>query len=212
MAYCAHCGSEVKDAGAVFCSACGRPLGGGAAAPAPKAGMPNALIVLIVLAACLVAAVPIIGIVAAIAIPNLLTAMDRAKQMRTMADLHLLAGAVEMYQVDNDAYPSARSLDELRPILVPQYIKEIPARDGWGRPFVYACARDESADAAPAGAATGAGAGPCTIAWLASGGKDGQLDHHSFSEYSEGVASEFNCDIVFMNGKPLQYPRNIPRR
>ncbi|HMC21457.1 MAG TPA: prepilin-type N-terminal cleavage/methylation domain-containing protein, partial [Thermoanaerobaculia bacterium] len=39
--------------------------------------------------------VAIIGILAAIAIPNLLTAMQRSKQKRTMADMRTIATAWE---------------------------------------------------------------------------------------------------------------------
>jgi general secretion pathway protein G len=42
--------------------------------------------------------VAIIGIIAAIAIPNLLNAIDRGKQKRTMADLRSIGTAVESYQ------------------------------------------------------------------------------------------------------------------
>ncbi|PYT07794.1 MAG: hypothetical protein DMF49_07090 [Acidobacteria bacterium] len=43
--------------------------------------------------------VAIIGIIAAIAIPNLLNAIDRGKQKRTMADIRSVGTAVEEYAV-----------------------------------------------------------------------------------------------------------------
>src|SRR6266704_329694 len=49
--------------------------------------------------------VAIIGIIAAIAIPNLLNAIDRGKQKRTMADERSIGTAVESYAVDNNFYP-----------------------------------------------------------------------------------------------------------
>src|SRR5512132_3586640 len=48
--------------------------------------------------------IAIIGILAAIAIPNLLNAVQRGKQKRTMADMRSLATAVEAYAVDNNNY------------------------------------------------------------------------------------------------------------
>src|SRR5436190_21986828 len=51
--------------------------------------------------------IAIIGILAAIAIPNLLNAVQRGKQKRTMADMKALAVALEAYQVDNAVYPAA---------------------------------------------------------------------------------------------------------
>ena len=50
--------------------------------------------------------IAIIGILAAIAIPNLLNAVQRGKQKRTMSDMRALATAVEAYAVDNNVYPS----------------------------------------------------------------------------------------------------------
>ncbi len=49
--------------------------------------------------------IAIIGILAAIAIPNLLNAVQRGKQKRTMSDMRALATAVEAYAVDNNTYP-----------------------------------------------------------------------------------------------------------
>ena len=51
--------------------------------------------------------IAIIGILAAIAIPNLLNAVQRGKQKRTMADMKALAVALEAYKVDNSVYPAA---------------------------------------------------------------------------------------------------------
>ena len=53
--------------------------------------------------------IAIIGILAAIAIPNLLNAVQRGKQKRTMSDMRALATAVEAYAVDNSSYPAAAS-------------------------------------------------------------------------------------------------------
>jgi type II secretion system protein G len=49
--------------------------------------------------------VAIIGILAAIAIPNFLQAQVRSKVARTQADMRNVAGAVEMYFVDQNKYP-----------------------------------------------------------------------------------------------------------
>ena len=44
--------------------------------------------------------VAIIGIIAAIAIPNLLNAINRGRQKRSMADLRTVGTAIEAYAVD----------------------------------------------------------------------------------------------------------------
>ena len=51
--------------------------------------------------------VAIIGILAAIAIPNLLTAMQRSKQKRTMADMRTIATAWEARATDINRYNAA---------------------------------------------------------------------------------------------------------
>src|SRR5476651_2007528 len=50
--------------------------------------------------------IAIIGILAAIAIPNLLNAVQRGKQKRTMSDMRALATAIEAFAVDNNTYPT----------------------------------------------------------------------------------------------------------
>ncbi|HOJ60753.1 MAG TPA: prepilin-type N-terminal cleavage/methylation domain-containing protein [bacterium] len=49
--------------------------------------------------------VAIIGILAAIAVPNFLNAQVRAKISRVYADLRSLGNAIEMYALDNNTYP-----------------------------------------------------------------------------------------------------------
>jgi type II secretion system protein G len=50
--------------------------------------------------------VAIIGIIAAIAIPNLLSAIQKGRQKRTMGDMKSLGTAIETVQTDCSAYPS----------------------------------------------------------------------------------------------------------
>src|SRR5215471_2765260 len=88
--------------------------------------------------------IAIIGILAAIAIPNLLNAVQRGKQKRTMADMRSLATAVEAYAVDNNNYLAATCLPGVFTTygtvmdtnslssLSPTYIGNPPRIDGWG--------------------------------------------------------------------------------
>ena len=76
--------------------------------------------------------VAIIGIITSIAIPNLLGAIERARQKRTMADLRSIATAVESYSVDLTLYPVATSMAALTPLIEPVYINNPPTDDGWG--------------------------------------------------------------------------------
>ena len=126
--------------------------------------------------------VAIIGIIAAIAIPNLLNAIDRGKQKRTMADIRSIGTAVESYAVDNNDYPVAASQAILSPLISPIYIKVMPANDGWSRVFqVTATTVDYT---------------------LSSNGKDGTA-----TTCAAGVTTLFNEDICFANGQFVRYPQ-----
>ncbi len=54
--------------------------------------------------------VAIIGILAAIAVPNFLNAQTRAKIARAEADHRSIGTAVEMYRLDNNSYPARGQL------------------------------------------------------------------------------------------------------
>ena len=53
--------------------------------------------------------VAIIGILAAIAVPNFLNAQLRAKVARTNSDLKALSQAIDAYNIDNNSHPNNRS-------------------------------------------------------------------------------------------------------
>jgi len=72
--------------------------------------------------------IAIIGILAAIAIPNLLAAVQRGRQKKSMADMRSIATAVESYAVD---YMPA-SLDRVR-MGSPPVGAPIPANFSAGR-------------------------------------------------------------------------------
>jgi len=64
--------------------------------------------------------VAIIGIIAGIAIPNFLGARSKARVTRAFADMRAIADALEMYYVDNTAYPAALA------DLTPTHITSLP--------------------------------------------------------------------------------------
>src|SRR5512136_3047089 len=82
--------------------------------------------------------VAIIGIIAAIAIPNLLNAINRGRQKRTMADIRGIGSALEAYSVDFHYYPkvAASTVTDLVPYLQPTFMKVMPQLDGWNQPLV----------------------------------------------------------------------------
>ncbi len=130
--------------------------------------------------------VAIIGIIAAIAIPNLLNAIDRGKQKRTMADLRSMATSIEEYSVDNGSYPVAATLTALLDQVTPSYVRALPADDGWGNAFEV-----DSVAGLYTVASCGRGAnGGCTSACAGSCGKTGN----------------FSDDIILSNGAFVQWP------
>jgi general secretion pathway protein G len=144
--------------------------------------------------------VAIIGIIAAIAIPNLLVAVQRTRQRRTMVDMRNLASAWEARNLEAGHYNAAGAavpgIDQLvdatslSTALSPTYIKVMPRLDGWGNPLQYYVDR-------PWGNAAQAQAYV-----IVSAGRDGQF---APSE-TMGVFQNFDCDIIYSNGAFLAYP------
>ena len=186
MEYCAYCGTAVDKVSYAPCPKCGKPTNGAPppVATAGGAGSNTAVIVVIAVVGGLLL-IAFIGIVAAIAIPNFLTATQRAKQKRTMADLRTIATAAEAYATDNNQYP--QTLDGL----APKYIMRVPSVDGWGHPFEYRCITDET--------------GKCTGYLIASSGKDGRRE----TSETRGSTTNFDCDIVYSNGSFVEYPEGV---
>ena len=149
--------------------------------------------------------VAIIGILAAIAIPNLLTAMQRSKQKRTMADMRTIATAWEARATDLNKYNAAggctvpskdAGLSNLNTYLAPTYVKTFPMKDGWGNPWgVYV-------DQAWGGSIA------AQVYAIVSGGKDGAIQTTPVC----GATTNFDCDIIYSNGTFLSYPEGVQQQ
>jgi type II secretion system protein G len=150
--------------------------------------------------------VAIIGILAAIAIPNLLTAMQRSKQKRTMADMRTIATAWEARATDTNKYNAAgltypttdAGLGNLQNFLSPTYVKTFPSKDGWGNLWFFGV--DQAWG-------TGTAAQQYSIV---SGGKDGAIA--TASAQNGGATTNFDCDIIYSNGTFLQYPEGVQQQ
>ena len=142
----------------------------------------------------LLVVVAIIGIVAAIAIPNLLDAMNRARFKATMGDIRTIAEGVESYQIDLPGrVPNAADMPSLAAILDGAgYLKNPPTADGWGVVTNYTVWNTST----------------LTDYTLASGGADWVFQLSDFDQVASkndlGIASRdthgWTCDIVFQDG------------
>ncbi len=133
--------------------------------------------------------IAIVGIVAAIAVPNLLNALDRGKQKRTMGDMHALAEAIETYGIDHSSFPVASDVLSLQAILDPIFIREIPTKDGWNHDFVANST--------------------ATNYTIGSQGKDGTGGLATCS--GSPLCGDLNDAIIFSNGQFIQWPEGIQR-
>jgi|SRR5947209_5864408 len=145
--------------------------------------------------------IAIIGILAAIAIPNMLTAIQRAKQKRTMANIKSISTAWESRASDFSQYNaggvSAGLLGASNPatatdvaaMLEPTYIRSMPRVDGWNQAFNIFLDK-------PIG---GSNAQRYVII---SAGKDNVFE----AAPASGPITSFDCDIVFSNGSFVSYP------
>ena len=86
--------------------------------------------------------VAIIGILAALLIPNAITAMQKAKQKATMKDITTIGTALVDHVTDNGVTADPGhggaivNQDALYIALCPFYVKVLPTRDKWSTPYV----------------------------------------------------------------------------
>ncbi len=156
--------------------------------------------------------VAIIGIIAAILIPNLLDALQKAKQKRTVGDMRSVGTAWFSWLTDQVGAAAAGSSghtynidtldnpldgDGLLATLFKSngmfYIQEVPMVDGWGHTYVYRHATDVLAAQYMA---------------IASGGRDGS---DPSGEYTMGpfIATDYDQDIVWADGFFVTYPAGV---
>ena len=88
----------------------------------------------------------IIGLLAALIVPNVLNRAEEARVTAARTDINNLMQALKLYRLDNLRYPTAQQgLDALRakptaPPVPPNwkpYVEKLP-NDPWGRPYQYA--------------------------------------------------------------------------
>jgi type II secretion system protein G len=151
--------------------------------------------------------IAIIGIIAAILVPNLLDALQKSKQKRTMAAIKVVGGAMFSWLTDESAaaaagqevttidladYGGTIEPDTLLEILGPTYLQFVPDRDGWKNPMQYYLRlEDPSARQVMA---------------IASPGRDG--DYESGPYIAGGFdPTDYDRDIVWADGFFVRWPQ-----
>ncbi len=156
--------------------------------------------------------VAILGILAALLIPNAITAIQKAKQKSTMKDITVISTAVTDYVTDNGITPTqAGTYDATAAFydaLSPFYVKVLPINDQWGNNFYAYCGTDVDGNYGISGAA-----GDDFL--ICSYGRGKTLESgFSFDEndpeaglFVVSQAAHFNRDLVMWNGSWIRAPR-----
>jgi len=159
--------------------------------------------------------VAILGILAALLIPNAITAIQKAKQKSTMKDITVISTAITDYVTDNGITPTSPggqydATTEFYDALSPFYVKVLPINDQWGNYFQAYCGAD--VDASAYGIA-GAAGDDFLMASFGRGGLSNE-DGFAFDEdnpegglYVVSQAAHFNRDLVMWNGSWIRAPR-----
>ena len=153
--------------------------------------------------------VAIIGILAALLIPNAMTALQRAKVRGTQQDISQIASWIAEYITDK-AVPFAQTGDitaAMNTALVPMYTKVLPSKDQWGTGFkVY------TGTAVSVYGITGAVADDFLVA---SWGRGGVVEGFTYvatapeaGYYSISTTADFDRDLINFNGQFIRCPRS----
>lgn len=89
----------------------------------------------------------ILGIMAALVVPNLVGRQDQAQVTAARSDIAAIGNALDLYRLDNNAYPSTeQGLEALveKPSGFPEprnwrspYLRKKLPKDPWGNPYQY---------------------------------------------------------------------------
>ena len=173
---------------------------GAAGGAAVKSGRgPGCAIAAICLVALVVLGLPVVGIVAAIAIPNFFDAKSRAQRVSTIADLRAISAAVEASRLATGALPSEGPIETVLAELRAHAAGDLPAVDAWGHPLRYSCWSDF-------------GLPDCTNYAVLSPGRDGVFEHDHPRKYFEepepslvGTA-RYDADLLVVDGVVVRDP------
>lgn len=153
--------------------------------------------------------IAIIGIIAAILIPNFLDSLQKAKQKRSMGDIRdvgtawfawltdqfggaAAAGAAQTYSL-----PTGWTGDHstLAQTLVPQYIQEVPENDAWNNALIFHRVGDDDLLRAT------------NVMAIQSPGRDGTDDLSTTVAAGAFDPTDYDQDILWADGFFVRYPQ-----
>jgi prepilin-type N-terminal cleavage/methylation domain-containing protein len=153
--------------------------------------------------------IAIIGIIASMLIPNLLDAMQKAKQKRTMADMRITGTAMFSWLTDQvgaaaagqnssnvvlSSYGSVQTVANLENMLVPAYLQNVPPIDGWKFPYEYYLKT------------TATGLHERQIMLIRSRGRNNSFEAAEYT-VTGFDATDYNQDIVWADGFMVRWPQ-----
>ena len=159
--------------------------------------------------------VAIIGILAALLIPNAMSALQKAKQKGTIKDINSIATGLMDYITDKGNVPEhsgeIKENDSLVVALQGFYLKVFPMRDQWGNPFIVDT-RDSANNTWSVQYSEGDFGDDDFV--VGSYGRDGEKSgpDYDITDPTAGLyevtkMSDFNFDIVNWNGSLIIGPR-----
>ncbi len=152
--------------------------------------------------------VAIIGILAALLIPNAMGALQRAKVRGTQKDINTIATCVMDYITDK-ATPPADGLAALKTAISGTiYIKVMPTKDQWGTDFIYHSGASVDGNYGLSGSSA-------DDFLVSSYGRGGQLESWSYNAsnpeaglYDLSTQASFDNDIINLSGQIIRGPRS----
>lgn len=148
--------------------------------------------------------VAIIGLIAIFVIPNFLDSLNKAKQKKTMAEMHetgkammswlagqMGAAAAGAKTLDVSEYGEILATEDVGELLIPDYIAEVPVHDAWGNPYEYFFRLDDLL------------AGRVML--IRSPGFDGSYDADSYT-FGSFTTTDYQQDIVWADGLFVRWP------
>jgi general secretion pathway protein G len=167
----------------------------------------------------LLVVVAIIGILSSLLIPNVMVAMQKAKQKATMQNIVHMGTSCISYITDNGSWSGITQDGPIFPespfcqAIHPYHSKTLSTKDEWGTPYYVYCGPDAVSGAVSGISAEGLGFDDFVIASL---GRDGQRGptYTSFDPndpdagiYTVLRVADFDEDLVNWNGSWIIVPR-----